>query len=91
MPLYIKDDQVADLARDLAKRKHCTVTDVVRQALEREARDVETDREARDVETDRDARWKEIRAIQQRVAAEWQGPRTSNHDFLYDENGDPIL
>ena len=82
MPLYIKDDQVAELARDLAKRKHCTVTDVVRQALEREARDVETDR---------DARWAEIRAIQKRVAADWQGPRTSNHDFLYDENGDPIL
>ena len=82
MPLYIKDDQVADLARDLARRKHCTVTDVVRGALEREARDLEADR---------DARWEEIRAIQKRVAADWQGPRTSNHDFLYDENGDPIL
>jgi hypothetical protein len=82
MPLYIKDDKVAEMARDLAKRKHCTVTDVVRLALEREARDVEADR---------DARWEEIRAIQKRVAADWQGPRTSNHDFLYDENGDPIL
>lgn len=82
MPLYIKDDQVAELARDLAKRKRSTVTDVVRQALEREARGIETNR---------DARWAEIRAIQKRVRADWQGPRTSNHDFLYDENGDPIL
>jgi hypothetical protein len=82
MPLYIKDDQVAELARDLAKRKHATVTDVVRQALEREARALEADREAV---------WQSIKKIQARVAAEWEGPFTSDHDFLYDENGDPIL
>jgi hypothetical protein len=82
MPLYIKDDKVAELARDLAKRKRCTVTDVVRKALEREAREATGSREAR---------WREIRKIQKRVAAEWQGPRTSDHDFLYDDKGDPIL
>lgn len=82
MPLYIKDDQVAELARDLARRRHSTVTEVVRQALEREVRALEADREAR---------WQEIKKIQARVKKSWQGPLTSNHDFLYDENGDPVL
>ncbi len=82
MPLYIKDDQVAKLARDLARRKHCTVTDVVRQALEREAKSLEADE---------DAFWRELREMQAVVREEWRGPRTSNHDFLYDEKGDPIL
>ena len=82
MPLYIKDDQVAELARDLAKRKHATVTDVVRQALEREVKALEAEREAV---------WRSIKDIQARVAAEWEGPFTSDHDFLYDDNGDPIL
>lgn len=82
MPLYIKDDQVAELARDLAKRKHATVTDVVRQALEREAKALE----AAD-----DSFWRELRDMQDIVRKEWRGPRTSNHDFLYDEKGDPIL
>lgn len=82
MPLYIKDDQVAELARDLAKRKRCTVTDVVRQALEREARDLDAEFEAV---------WRDIQEMQAIVRSEWKGPVTSNHDFLYDENGDPIL
>ncbi len=82
MPLYIKDDQVAELARDLAKRKHCTVTDVVRQALEREAKTLEADEESF---------WRELREMQDIVRKEWRGPRTSNHDFLYDEKGDPLL
>lgn len=82
MPLYIKDDQVAELARDLAKRKRTTVTDVVRQALEREAQALAGDEEAF---------WRELREMQDIVRKEWRGPRTSNHDFLYNEKGDPIL
>ncbi len=82
MPLYIKDDKVAVLARDLAKRKQCTVTDVVRLALEREARELAAEDEAF---------WRELREMQNIVRQEWRGPRTSNHDFLYDEKGDPIL
>lgn len=82
MPLYIKDDKVANLARDLARKQHCTVTDLVRRALEREAREVEADEEAL---------WRDIREIQQEFQRHWRGPLTSNHDFLYDENGDPIL
>jgi len=82
MPLYIKDDQVAEMARDLAKRRHCTVTEAVRQALEKEASDLAARQEAT---------WRELQKIQAVVKAEWQGPVTSNHDFLYNEDGDPIL
>jgi hypothetical protein len=82
MPLYIKDDQVAELARDLAKRKHTTVTDVVRQALEREANALGAEREAV---------WRDIREMQAVIRAEAKEPFTSNHDFLYDDKGDPIL
>lgn len=82
MPLYIEDDQVAELASELAKRKHTSVTDVVRQALEREAKTLAADEEAF---------WRELREMQDIVRKEWRGPRTSNHDFLYNEQGDPIL
>lgn len=82
MPLYIKDDQVAKMARDLARQRHTTVTEVVRQALENEARL----QQAED-----DAFWRELRDMQEIVREEWRGPRTSNHDFLYDEKGDPVL
>jgi hypothetical protein len=82
MPLYIKDDQVAELARDLARRKHTTVTDVVRQALEREAKALAGEREAV---------WRDIQEMQAVIRAESKEPFTSNHDFLYNEQGDPIL
>ena len=82
MPLYIKDDAVARLARDLARQRQCTVTEVVRRALEREQRSAQ---ESEAAVIDR------IRAIQARVRREWQGPLTSNHDFLYDDDGNPIL
>lgn len=82
MPLVIDDDKVAELAQNLAKRRRSTVTDVIRQALEREQETLEAEREAV---------WRDIQAMQARIRAEWKGPLTSNHDFLYDENGDPIL
>jgi hypothetical protein len=81
MALYVKDDAVAALARELARRRRCTVTDLVRTALERERERVEADDAARDAA---------LRAIQARIRADWQG-RSSDHDFLYDENGLPIL
>jgi hypothetical protein len=81
MPLYIKDDEVAELAKDLARRSRCTVTELVRQALERERGRLERDEAARDAE---------VRAIQARVRADWKGGG-SEHDFLYDENGLPVL
>lgn len=82
MALYIEDDTVARMARDMAKRRGCTVTEAVRRALEREQRS-EQDDERAVIER--------IRAIQRRVQAEWKGPRTSDHGSLYDEEGNPIL
>jgi hypothetical protein len=81
MPLYIKDDTVAELAKDLARRRRCTVTELVRQALESEREQLDRDEAVRDAE---------VRAIQARVRADWQGGG-SEHDFLYDENGLPVL
>lgn len=82
MPLVIEDDKVAELARELAERRRCTVDEAVRRALERETLDLDAEREAA---------WRDIRDMQARVRASWRGPVTSNHDFLYDENGDPVL
>ncbi len=82
MPLVIDDDELTALAEDLAKRKRTTVDEVVRLALEREARDLDAEFEAV---------WRDVKDMQARVRAEWRGPITSNHDFLYDEKGDPIL
>lgn len=82
MPLYIKDDRVASMARDLAGRRGCTVTELVRQALEKVAEDVRREDEA----------WEEeLRAIQERARKNWTGPMTSNHDFMYDKDGNSIL
>ena len=37
MGLYIRDDRVRDMAKRLAEAQHVTVTEAVRQALERQA------------------------------------------------------
>ena len=78
----IEDEKVSALAHDLAKQRRCTVDEVARRALERETRDLEAEREAA---------WREIKKMQAIVRSKWKGPITSNRDFLYDENGDPIL
>jgi hypothetical protein len=81
MPLYIKDAGVAELAKDLARRSRRSVTDLVRQALENERERIERAEAARD---------EEVRAIQKRFRRDWP-EGSSNHDFLYDQNGQPIL
>jgi hypothetical protein len=48
MGLYIRDDTVRDMARRLAEARHTTVTDAVRQALERELAEVKRDLRERD-------------------------------------------
>lgn len=81
MPLYIKDNAVATLARDLAGRRRCTVTELVRQALEKVADEVRREDEA----------WEEeLRGIQERARKAWPDG-SSNHDFMYDADGNPIL
>jgi hypothetical protein len=80
MALYIKDAAVTALAKELAQRRRCTVTDLVRAALEHERVRLEADEAARDAE---------LRAIQARVRADWKGGG-SEHDFLYDDDGLPV-
>ena len=82
MALLIEDEKVSALAHDLARQRRCTVDEVIRRALERETRDLEAERAAA---------WRDVQEIQKRIRANWKGPITSNHDFLYDDNGDPIL
>jgi hypothetical protein len=81
MPLYVKDAGVAELAKDLARRRRCTVTELVRQALESERERIEKLEAARDAE---------VRAIQDRFKRAWP-EGTSNHDYLYDKDGSPVL
>jgi hypothetical protein len=82
MPLYIKDEEVASMARELAKARHRTVTDVVREALEQARRQLAEEQAAHQ---------ERLRAMQARVRASWKGPLTSDHSFLYDDDGSPIL
>ena len=72
MPLYIKDDTVAELARELARRRGCTVTEVVRAALEQEQRRHDADRTAHAAK---------LEALQARFRKKWRGGG-SEHDFL---------
>ena len=81
MPLYIKDASVADLAKDLARRSRRSVTELVRQALENERERIEKTEAARD---------EEVRTIQERFRRDCP-EGSSNHDFLYDQNGQPVL
>jgi hypothetical protein len=81
MPLYIKDDAVAGLARELARRRGCTVTEVVHAALEQEQRRHDADRAAHDAR---------LKALQAHFRKKGQGGG-SEHDFLYDEDGNPVL
>ena len=82
MALYIKDRGVAELARELARKRHRTVTDIVREALERESARLRDDEAARQAK---------LKSIQARVRASWKGPLTSDHSFLYDADGNPVL
>ena len=78
MGLYIRDDRVRDLARRLAEVEHVSVTEAVRQALERRLRDLDEDCAQRD----RDIRqiWAELDAM----------PHYDfDEDDLYDEIGAP--
>jgi antitoxin VapB len=82
MGLYIRDEQVRTLAKQLADKRGQTVTEVVRRALQRE-----TD--------DEDQRVREklaaLKEIQARVAALPELRPGFTDDDLYDEDGNPIL
>jgi antitoxin VapB len=82
MPPYARDDDIQELARCLADRRNCTVTEAVRSAL-REA----LERDAADIE-ERRRRAREILA--RFDATPRLRPGFTDKD-LYDENGLPIL
>jgi hypothetical protein len=79
--LYIRDDTVRDMAKRLAEARHTTVTDAVRQALERDLADLQRDVQAR--ESCLDAALAQLDALPRRKI-------TSDHD-LYDSKGNPVL
>lgn len=81
MPLYIRDDEVKELAGRLAELRRSTVTDAVREALALRLEQLRNDRDERD------------RKIDEILAKFDAGPDLApgfTDKDLYDENGDPI-
>jgi hypothetical protein len=81
MGLFIRDDSVRDMAKRLAEARRTTVTEAVRQALERELDAVAQD--LRDRERRLDAVLARLDALPRRTAV-------SDRD-LYDDQGNPVL
>jgi hypothetical protein len=82
VPLYIRDDEVKELADQVAALRRSTVTDAVREALELRLKQLEGDRVAR--------RRKIDEILAEFDAGPDLAPGFTDKD-LYDENGDPIL
>lgn len=81
MPLYIRDDEVKELADRVAALRRSTVTDAVREALALRLEQLRNDRDERD------------RKIDEILAKFDAGPDLApgfTDKDLYDENGDPI-
>ena len=81
MPFYIRDDRVKELAGQVAALERSTVTDAVRDALERRLQQLQDERHERR---------RRIDEVLARFDAEPDlAPGFTDKD-LYDENGDPI-
>jgi len=78
MGLFIRDNTVRDMAKQLAEARHTTVTEAVRQALERELMDIERDLKERD---------RRIRESWARVDV--MPRREYGDEDMYDEFGNP--
>lgn len=81
MGLFIRDDSVRDMAKRLAEARRTTITEAVRQALERDLSELEQDMRARQHRLD---------AALARLDALPRRNITSDHD-LYDDKGNPVL
>lgn len=82
MGLYIRDDNVRQLAAKLAAQERCTITEAVRRAVAEKL-----NRHA----MEHDERWRVLREIQDRLAKLPDlRPGFTDRD-LYDEDGLPIL
>jgi hypothetical protein len=80
MALYIRDDAVRQLARELAKRQGQSVTETVRAALLQAKAKLEQDQAARDAKA---------RAVIEELRAMRRGP--VREDAIYDDQGQPRL
>jgi hypothetical protein len=81
MGLFIRDDAVRDMAKRLAEARRTTMTEAVRQALERDLSDLEQNVQARERRLD---------AALARLDSLPRRDITSDHD-LYDDQGNPVL
>ncbi len=81
MGLFIRDDTVREMAKRLAAARRTTVTEAVRQAIEREL--AELQQETQDRERRLDTALARLDALPRRRMI-------SDHD-LYDDEGNPVL
>jgi hypothetical protein len=81
MPLYIRDDRVKQLASEVAALQGSTVTDAVRDSLERRLRELRDAAPARRRRTDQ--------LLARFDAGPDLAPGFTDRD-LYDANGDPV-
>jgi hypothetical protein len=81
MPLYIRDDRVKELASQVAALQRSTVTDAVRESLERRLQQL------RDSGAERRRKIDEL--LERFDAGPDLAPGFTDRD-LYDANGDPI-
>lgn len=82
MTINIKDPEVDRMVRELAKAKHMKMTDVVREAIA--AYQAAEDQKAT-------SRFDSAMALLKEIDKAMEGKEkpSSNHDWLYDENGLP--
>ena len=86
MALSIKDPETEAIAREVAQRKHLSITQAVKVSLEKELADLE--REMKRQDADREVRIQEILAWTRENSANWETQEEID-DFLYDEDGLP--
>ena len=82
--LNIKDDALIEKVRLLAERRSTTQTDVLRQAV-----DEAIERDEARLREQREAKLSAIRAITRESARLVPPGTSSDHSYLYDENGLP--
>jgi len=88
MSLHIDDQEVVDLANELARLTGQTVTVAIRDALRRQRDLLQRDRQQR-----HEARVADLLAIAGRCAAHLRqpGPATAHGTLLYDDQGLPRI
>ena len=93
MALNIKDDEIHDMAKELAELQGSSLTEAVRTALVHEL-----ERRKSTLEAERQARFRALMEISERFSALPDMPDVppatpdkpaSDHSWLYDENGLP--